>query len=328
MKKRICLVLTLILMIGMLPASASGQFTEGSPAPDFTVDTTAGSFSLSGTLAKNKAVLVVFWATWCGWCHYEFPFIQSFYVQHKDQLEVVGLTVHDPDTMDTVIAYQKEKGLTFPMGRDENSELFWMTGSEGLPTSVLVDASGICRMVHIGAFMSEEDVAAQLTPWLPDPAEKPEEPEEEPEEEPQVGDDFSVGGLNYQITDKKAVCFTGLKKPGSKSKVDVPATVKYKGKSYKVTGISDRALYEDGKVSAVTIGKNVKSIGSKAFYSCKKLKKITVRTTKLTAKTLGSKAFKGIYKKAVFQCPSSKKTLYQKIFKKAGAPSGCKYKDL
>ncbi len=324
MKRWICLLLTLILMIGVVPASAQGQFKEGTPAPDFTVDTTAGSFSLSGTLAKNKAVLVVFWATWCGWCDYEFPFIQSFYAKHKDQLEVVGLTVEATDTMDKVIEYQQSFGLTFPMGRDENSSLFWLTGSNGLPTSVLVDVKGTCRMVHIGAFMSEQDVATELTPWLPDPGEKP----EEPEEEPQIGDAFSVSGLNYEITEKKAVCFTGLKKPGSKSKVVIPATVKYKGKSYKVTGISDEALYEDGKVTSVTIGKNVKNIGSKAFYACKKLKKIIVQTTKLTAKTLGSNAFKGIYKKAVFQCPASKKALYKKIFRKTGAPSGCTYKDL
>jgi hypothetical protein len=55
------------------------------------------------------------------------------------------------------------------------------------------------------------------------------------------------------------------------------------------------------------------SIGKKAFYGCKNLKKITIKTKKLTKKTVGAKAFGNIYKKPKVKVPASKKKLYKKI---------------
>ena len=72
------------------------------------------------------------------------------------------------------------------------------------------------------------------------------------------------------------------------------------------------------KLTTVTIGKNIKSIGKNAFYGCGKLKKITIKTTKLTAGAVGAGAFKGINQKAVIKCPKAKKTAYKKILLKKG----------
>ena len=70
------------------------------------------------------------------------------------------------------------------------------------------------------------------------------------------------------------------------------------------------------KLKKVTIGTNVKKIGKKAFYKCSKLKSIRVKTTKLTS--VGSNAFKGIYKKAVIKVPKAKMSKYKKLMKKKG----------
>ena len=68
----------------------------------------------------------------------------------------------------------------------------------------------------------------------------------------------------------------------------------------------------------------VTEIGSKAFYKCKNLKKVTIKSSKI--KKIGSKAFKGIYKKAKFYLPKKKFSKYKKKLKKAGAPKKAKYK--
>ncbi len=93
-----------------------------------------------------------------------------------------------------------------------------------------------------------------------------------------------------------------------------------------VTTIGDSAFYKCTSLKSIVIPKNVKKIGKKAFYGCKKLKKITIKTKKLKKKTIGSKAFKSIYKKASFKCPKSKVKNYKKWIKKAGAPKKAKYK--
>ena len=68
----------------------------------------------------------------------------------------------------------------------------------------------------------------------------------------------------------------------------------------------------------MTVGKNVKKIGTKAFYGCKKLKKIVIKTKQLQAKKVGNKAFNGIYSKVKIKVPKPKLKTYKKILKAKG----------
>ncbi len=99
-------------------------------------------------------------------------------------------------------------------------------------------------------------------------------------------------------------------------KLTIPATVKVKGVTYKVTAISDKAFKGNKKLTSVTIGKNVTKIGKEAFAGCKNLKKITVTAGKL--KTISKNAFKDINKKASITVKGTKKarTALKKQLKK------------
>ncbi|WP_029324024.1 leucine-rich repeat domain-containing protein [Butyrivibrio sp. AE3004] len=91
----------------------------------------------------------------------------------------------------------------------------------------------------------------------------------------------------------------------------------------KVTTIGDEAFYGCKLLKEVTLEKGVTTIGKKAFFNCKKLEKVTILSKKL--KKIGSKAFKGIYKKADFKVPGKKLKTYKKKIKKAGAPKSVSY---
>ena len=70
-------------------------------------------------------------------------------------------------------------------------------------------------------------------------------------------------------------------------------------------------------LNKVKIGKKtytVTSIAKNAFKGCKKLKKVTIKATKL--KSIGKNAFKGIYKKATFKVPKKQLKKYKKLIKK------------
>ena len=69
------------------------------------------------------------------------------------------------------------------------------------------------------------------------------------------------------------------------------------------------------------MGYNVKTIGASAFYGCKELKKLTIKTKYLTSKSVGKKAFSGIYKKARITVPSGRKKAYKKLLKQRGVSS-------
>ena len=79
-------------------------------------------------------------------------------------------------------------------------------------------------------------------------------------------------------------------------------------------------------LAKITIPAKVKKIGKQAFFGCKKLKSITLKTQKLTNKNVGSKAFKGIHAKATIKVPKSKHTIYKKILKEKGVSSKAKIK--
>ena len=110
------------------------------------------------------------------------------------------------------------------------------------------------------------------------------------------------------------------------TKITIPATVKLDGITYSVTSIGAKAFRKNKKITTVTIGTKVVKIGKEAFYGCSKLKKITIKSTKITGKNVGSKAFKGIYKNAYIKLPASKYKTYQKIINNAGAGTKCIYK--
>mgnify|MGYP002301949402 FL=1 len=89
----------------------------------------------------------------------------------------------------------------------------------------------------------------------------------------------------------------------------IPDTITYSEVTYKVTALSAGAFRNCKKLTKITIGKNVETIGKDAFRSCKKLKQITIKTEKLTAKSIGKNAFKAIRKNAAIRVPKTQKKL-------------------
>ena len=79
-------------------------------------------------------------------------------------------------------------------------------------------------------------------------------------------------------------------------------------------------------LAKITIPAKVKKIGKQAFYGCKKLKSITIKTKNLSNKKVGSKAFKGIYAKATIKIPKRKYASYKKILRAKGVSSKTKIK--
>ena len=132
-------------------------------------------------------------------------------------------------------------------------------------------------------------------------------------------------GAIYKVTsDKKGsptVEYSAAAK-GAKGTITIPAQVTIKGVTYKVTSVGASACRNRAGITKVIIGKNVKKIGNRVFSGCKKLKKVTVKTTKLTESTVGSNAFSGISSRVVVKVPESKVKAYRKLFKKKGISDG------
>ncbi|NBH15776.1 hypothetical protein D3Z36_16870, partial [Lachnospiraceae bacterium] len=167
--------------------------------------------------------------------------------------------------------------------------------------------------------------AAELGLTLNPPTQTP-NPEPNP---PKKGYKFKVGALQYQVTKSSAkngtVSVVKLMKKTSK-KITIPATVKVKvnGKSFtfKVTQINGKVFQKNKKLKEVVIGANISKIGSRSFYGCKNLGKITFKGTK--APKAASKAFTGIKKNAKVYVPKKVSKSNLKKFKTTMKTAGKK----
>lgn len=122
-------------------------------------------------------------------------------------------------------------------------------------------------------------------------------------------------------TESKTVALTGLENKNGKKAV-VPAAIEYKGVSFQVTAIADKAFYGCKKLTSVTVGENVSSIGKQSFAGCGKLKAVYLKSGNITA--IGKKAFAKINGKAKVYVPKKKAAAYKKLLKKAGLKAGAK----
>lgn len=131
---------------------------------------------------------------------------------------------------------------------------------------------------------------------------------------PKAGTKYTVAGCQYKVI--KAGAEVSLIKANKNAKsVAIPAVIKVKGVTYKVTSIGTKAFNGNKKLSKVTVGANIKAISNNAFYKCKSLKMVTIKSVLLTKKTANKKAFKGVGKKMVIKVPKKVKKAYVKVFK-------------
>ena len=131
---------------------------------------------------------------------------------------------------------------------------------------------------------------------------------------PKVGTRYTVSGSTYKVTKAGAEVMVYKTSKAARS-VTIPANIKAKGITYKVTAIGTKAFNGSKKLKKVTIGANIKKISNNAFFKCRSLKTVTIKSVLLTKKTANKKAFQGTNKKMVIKVPKKVKKAYVKIFK-------------
>lgn len=133
------------------------------------------------------------------------------------------------------------------------------------------------------------------------------------------GTDVTKGNNLYKVSSSNpgnpTVKFVGLVNENVSS-VTIPETISTGGVRYRVTLISANALNGNKSITSVVINKNMKSISAKAFYNCKKLKKIKLKSKNITK--MNNKAFAKIHSKAKFYTYNSQISKYKAMLKNAG----------
>ncbi|MEW6739417.1 MAG: peroxiredoxin family protein [Nitrospirota bacterium] len=136
------LFLTLIALLALCTILSNPVSAAQGSAPDFTLNDINGK-KVNLSEFRGKAVLLNFWATWCGPCRAEMPSLNNLYNEYKDKGLVV-LAVSVDASEKPVKSFARELKLTFPVLMDKDKAVsFDEYAVLGLPTTFLIDRNGV-----------------------------------------------------------------------------------------------------------------------------------------------------------------------------------------
>jgi peroxiredoxin len=152
---RALLALVLSGFVAVAAAAPAAALDRGARAPDFDLRDRAGARVRLSAL-RGKVVLVDFWATWCAPCREELPVLERIYrAHHGEGFVVVGINVDaERRNMDDFV---RRFHLTFPIAHDTGHRVADRYGPRTMPSSYLVDRSGVVRFVQQGFRASDAD---------------------------------------------------------------------------------------------------------------------------------------------------------------------------
>lgn len=115
--------------------------SKSTPAPDFTLEKLdGGNMKLSDL--RGKAVVLNFWATWCGPCKIETPWLVEMQQQYGSQgLQVIGVAMDDSGK-DDIAKFAKDMGVNYPvlLGKEAVGDEYG--GVPALPESFFIGRDG------------------------------------------------------------------------------------------------------------------------------------------------------------------------------------------
>ena len=130
---------------------------------DVTLDCFGGG-GLDLALAPGTPTVLNLWASWCGPCREELPFVEQLATTAGDRLRVVG--VASQDGVPQASSFAADAGLTFPSAFDGEGLLAAGLGLTGLPHSVFLAADGSVAHVEVGAVDSYDELRGLVAEYL------------------------------------------------------------------------------------------------------------------------------------------------------------------
>lgn len=112
----------------------------GEKAPDFVSEDVFGNKISLSDFRNKKPVLLVFWATWCGYCAQELPDLKIFTAKYKNEIQIIA--VDSGESQKTIEDYIKEEDINFPVLLDEKREIWNQYSIRGTPSHFLIDKKG------------------------------------------------------------------------------------------------------------------------------------------------------------------------------------------
>ena len=157
---------TIAMVLALTAAPVLAKTTKSAPvAPAFTLPGLQGEVTL-GSL-RGKAVLVDFWASWCGPCRQSFPWMNGLQKRYGDKgLAIVAVNL-DKDR-ELASHFLAEMPAAFTVAFDPSGKTAESYRVKALPTTFLVSPDGKLLLTHTGFDAKHaSEFEAQIAEALP-----------------------------------------------------------------------------------------------------------------------------------------------------------------
>ncbi len=124
-------------------------FPEPIALPPFSAQALSGQPFNTQNL-PDKVILLNFWATWCPPCKKEMPSIERLNTLMKNEPFMIA-AISVGESRDTVSSFIQNNGYTFPIFLDPDNTLGRAFASQGIPTTYVVDRSGMVVAGIVGS---------------------------------------------------------------------------------------------------------------------------------------------------------------------------------
>ncbi len=150
-----------VAAFALASAGVANADEVGKPAKPYSIRLLDRS-AVSSDQLKGKVVVINRWATWCTPCKAEMLVFENYMRAHPDtDLKIYAVTTELGFSSDKLKPLQS--AIHYPLGTSVSG---WAYGvKSGVPTSYVIDRSGVVRFAAAGAF-TDKSFEALITPLL------------------------------------------------------------------------------------------------------------------------------------------------------------------
>lgn len=114
--------------------------------PAFSLEGLDGkTYEVGGT--RGKALLINFWASWCGPCEDEAPDLVELHEKYSDRLDIYAVNSTKYDSLTGAKKFVEQYKFKFPVLLDVENDATEKYEVRGFPTTFFVDANGVIKEV-------------------------------------------------------------------------------------------------------------------------------------------------------------------------------------